>query len=115
MSETVVQDHLVYKTKNSSLFQVDDREEFVLRFFDEEIRFRFCELIAFKKKLKDIDVVDLLRPESPDLEVIPMPHCDRILVFTLSEILELRDLVAGSFSMLELNSLIHREIIRKAV
>lgn len=115
MSEIVITSSLLFNTPNMALHQVDEREEFILTFFSEELTFRACELIAFKKKLKDLDILDLLRPESPDVEIIPMPHCDRILVLTLGEILELRSLLSGSFSMLELNSLIHREIIRKAV
>ncbi len=115
MSEIINVPNLLFQTPRMALHQLDEREEFILTFFDEPLTFRACELIAFKKKLKDLDILELLKPESPDVEIIPMPHCDRILVLTLGEILELKELLSGSFSMLELNSLIHREIIRKAV
>lgn len=55
----------------------------------------------------------MLSTEAPDVEVLYLPHCDRLMVLSIHEILELREVLAGAFTMLELNSVIHREIVRK--
>lgn len=116
MSESINETtFLLFETADAALYQADDREEFVLTFFEEKWHFRVCELIAFKRKINAINLMELLHASSPDLEIIPMPHCDRLLVLTLREILELRELLSGGFAMIELNSLIHRQLIRPMI
>jgi hypothetical protein len=42
-----------------------------------------------------------------------LSHQHPILVLSIYEILELREVLSGTFTMLELNSLIHKSIHRK--
>ncbi|MCR9252628.1 MAG: hypothetical protein NXI20_19565 [bacterium] len=106
-------EHLVYKTRNASLSQSDSTNSYILRFFNDELEFRACEFISFKRKIQQLDLPQLLSTEAPDVEVLYLPHCDRLMVLSIHEILELREVLAGAFTMLELNSVIHREIVRK--
>ena len=69
----------------------------------------------FQKKILGLDMMKLFESTSPDLEVIHLGHCDRYLVLNIHQILELRELFSGAYAMMELNSLIHKEIIRKGV
>lgn len=104
---------LLFETHHSSLHQCDELERYILDFKGDSIHFRACELITFKRKIQKIDLVALLDSETPDVEIVHMPHCDRIFAFTIEDVLELKELFAGAFTMLELNSMIHRQLVRK--
>ncbi len=104
---------LVYQQERMALYQCDRTESLVLTIAEEEICFRVCELIAFRRRVQQINVVDLLASDTPDIEVVNLLHCDRLFVFSIHEVLQLKELLAGSFVMLELNSIIHRTILRK--
>lgn len=106
---------LIYETPNAVIYQCDRSEAFILIFNKEEIAFRLCDLIHFKRKVQQIDLTAMLLAEAPDVEVVYMAHCDRFLALTIYDILELKDLFAGTFTMLELNSLIHRQLVRRSV
>lgn len=103
----------IFNTSNTSLHQCDSSEQYILCFQGSEVKFRACELIAFKRKIQKLDLTTLLSSDAPDIEILHMPSCDRFFVLTIYDVLELRELFAGAFAMLELNSLIHKEIIRK--
>ncbi len=104
---------VLFETSNSRISQSDSLEKYLLNFQKEVFAFRACELISFRRKIQNIDLTSLLDSETPDIEIINMPHCNRLFILTVFEVLELRELLAGTFTMLELNSLIHREILRK--
>lgn len=104
---------LLFNTSNTSLLQCDVSEQYILFFQGAEVKFRACELIAFKRKIQKLDLQNLLSSDTPDVEILHMPSCDRLFVLTIYDVLELRELFAGAFAMLELNSVIHKEIIRK--
>ncbi len=105
----------IYSTDNASLHQCDESEIYELSFSGDTVYFRACELITFKRKIQKIDLATLLSSETPDIEIIHMPHCDRLFALTTHNILELKDLFAGAFTMLELNSVIHKQLIRKVI
>lgn len=118
MSENLVESNtlspeVLFQTSNASISQCDTQGKYILSFAHDQIVFRACELISFRRKIQHIDLTQLLDSDTPDVEIISMPHCDRLFVFSIYEILELKDLFAGTFAMLELNSVIHKEIIRK--
>lgn len=104
---------LIYKTGHCALLQCDRAEKFIMNFNGTAYEFRACELITFKRKIQEWDVVPMLSPGAPDIEIIHLKHCDRLVALTLHEILEIKDLFAGAFAMLELNSIIHSELVRK--
>lgn len=104
----------IYSTENASLLQCDETEQYILMFNGDTISFRACELITFKRKIQKIDLAELLSSETPDLEIVHMPHCDRIFALTVHNIIELKDLFGGAFTMLELNSVIHKQLVRKS-
>jgi hypothetical protein len=102
----------IYKTKRASVSQCDSTESFYLTFDEQVIEFKLCDLVTFRNKIKQIDIVELLDCNSPDIEVIHLPHCDRFLVLSVQEILQFRELLNGTFDILALNSAISR-ILRK--
>jgi hypothetical protein len=111
MPETLRNEDL-FRTDNAALMQCDRTETFFLSLGGEDIEFRFCDLLAFRKKLLAIDLAELLDSETPDIEIIHLKHCDRVVVLGIKDILDLGELFAGAFTMLELNSLLHRYLYR---
>lgn len=109
----MIQEEL-YRTKDASVAQCDSSESFFLTFDEQVIEFKLCDLIAFRNKVKQIDVVELLDCNSPDVEIIHLPHCDRFLVLSIHEILQFRELLNGTFDILALNSAIRR-ILRRHI
>ena len=120
MPETLVHhspndETLLFQTEHAQLVQSDRTEMFTLTFFGDRVDLRICELIAFRRKIDQIDMVRLLSDQPPDIEIIHLMQCDRVFLLDIRLILELKALMAGAFAMMELNSIIHRCIIRKRV
>ncbi len=103
----------IYNTKHCSALQCDSTNSFEMNLFGDKVRMNICALISFRKKLLDINIETLLlSADSPSIEVINLDCIDKLFVFTIEEILELRDLTEGTFAMLQLNSIIHQNIHR---
>uniref|UniRef100_UPI00404B2B51 hypothetical protein n=1 Tax=Fulvivirga sp. TaxID=1931237 RepID=UPI00404B2B51 len=77
------------------------------------MEFRVCQLIAFKRKIQKIDLAQMFADDTADIEIVYMPHCDRLFALNIHDVLQLKELFAGAFTMLELNSMIHKELVRR--
>ena len=104
----------IFRTKSATILQCERTDSFVLKYDRDEISFKLCDLFTFRKKIMSLNVVELLDSNSPDVELIHLPHCDRFLVLSILEILEFRELLNGTFDTLALNSAIQK-ILRKGV
>lgn len=62
----------------------------------------------------NLDLMTLLDSKSPDLEVIHLPNCDRILLLNVHQVLQFRELLNGTFDILALNSSVQK-ILRRNV
>ena len=113
MPSKVTSRSIVFETQGTSVSQCDRSEKFFLHFLAQSIEFKLCDLIALKRKVERIDLTALVSSQGPDVELLYLSHQHPILVLSIYETLELRDVLTGTFTMLELNSLIHRTINRK--
>ena len=103
----------IYNTTHCSAKQLDSRNTFSLYFFGHEIELKPCSLISFRNKLQKINLDELLCSDNViDLEIVKFGCINRVFVFSLHEIIELKTLLEGVFTMLELNSLIHTRLLR---
>lgn len=103
---------LVFAISNIGIYQNDSRASFVLQLHYEAVELKLCALLAFRKKIMNIDLSDLFLPSHPGIEIVSMPQINRIFIFSLQEILQLRDLCSGAMTMLEINSVIHEKLFR---
>lgn len=103
---------LVFATPNIGIYQNDSRASFILRFHRDEVELKLCTLLAFRRKIMNIDLTEMFMPDNADIEIIEIPQLKRIFVFSLREILELRELFSGTMTMLEMNSIIHEKLVR---
>tara|TARA_S200000501_G_scaffold350451_1_gene367461 strand:+ start:337 stop:684 length:348 start_codon:yes stop_codon:yes gene_type:complete len=113
MSSKVISKSTVFETKGTSVSQCDRSEKFFLHFLAQPIELKLCELIGLRRKIEKIDLTALVSSQGPDIEVLYLSHQHPILLLSIYEILELREVLTGTFTMLELNSLIHKTIHRK--
>ena len=103
----------VYSTDQCAIYQCDSSSKFYAYIFGSGVEFDICSLIAFRKKLQDVNLEALLlESETAPLEVIHTACIDRLFVLTIEEMIELRDLLEGAFAMLHLNSILHQTIRR---
>ncbi len=102
--------HVIYQNERFALHYEERRNRFYLCNGQDQLTLRFCQLLALKKKIQSIDIVLLFDASSPDVEIIDMPGCDRMLAFSLTDILLLRDLLSGAFTMFELTHLLHESL-----
>ena len=102
----------IFRTSSGSLHQCDQDNCFYLHFQDRQTSFRVCGLLAFKKKIDQVDLVALLLDERnrSGLEIVRTCQNQAIFVLTIREILELKELLAGTLVMLELNSILHQKL-----
>lgn len=102
----------IHSTKNGTVYQSDKDRCFWLSFKGEMTSFNVPCLYKFKKAVDTIDL-DLMasNPDAVyDYEIIAPCNCDRCYVLTLTEIAELKDLLAGTKVMLELNSILNERL-----
>lgn len=107
-----LESELVFAISNIGIYQNDSRASFTLQLHCEQVELKLCALMAFRKKIMRIDLTDMFMPSHPGIEIVSLPQLNRIFIFSLQEILELRDLFSGAMTMLEINSVIHEKLFR---
>ncbi|MEO9966218.1 MAG: hypothetical protein ABJF11_10540 [Reichenbachiella sp.] len=109
--------HTIYHTTHGRVEQNDKDNCFYIHFKGNEYRMSVCALIAFKTRLDQLNIDTLLLSDATcdGLEVIPMCDKDRLMVLTLDEIIEMKDLIPGTLVMLELNSIVQQRLVRALV
>ncbi|MEM8892931.1 MAG: hypothetical protein AAGC88_00045 [Bacteroidota bacterium] len=120
MSETLVsieenQEIALFTTAHGELIQSDKKRNFRLTFRSLEAEFKVCELIVFRKRIFELDIKRLLDSDTSDIEIIYLANCDKFFVVDVNDLIELRNLLHGAFAMLELNSIIHKSIVRSSI
>ncbi|MEM9324002.1 MAG: hypothetical protein AAGA85_00025 [Bacteroidota bacterium] len=103
----------VFETADGAVHQCDKRGLFIVTLFGEQIELKLCGLVGFKRKIFLIEPASMFEEGSPDVQIIYLPSCDRFFAFSTLEILELRELLEGTMAILRLNSLIHKETVRR--
>lgn len=109
--------HTIYHTANGKIVQNDKDNRFYLQYKGSEYRMAVCALIAFKSKIDQLDIEEMLLSDASlnSVEVIPLCNKEHLMVLTLDEIIEMKDLIAGTLVMLELNSIVQQRIVRALV
>ncbi len=108
-------EHTVYESANCMLTQRDGDCMYHLFVFGTSLDLKFCGFYSFYKKVKSVDFLSMFEADAPNLELIYLPHADRILAFDLEQLVELTEFFEGALAMLQLNSLIHEKTIRPLV
>lgn len=104
----------VFSTKNGAIYQSDTENCWYIDFAGKLARFDYRNLLKLKKAVYQIDIEDLLlnSSKSADLEIIFICACDHCYVLSLIQIIKLKELLQGTFTMLELNHIIYDRLHR---
>ena len=96
----------IFATKNGFIEQSDRLHCYFLHFNRVTFKLAPCALIALKAKLHSYDLGELLLGDADlGIEIIPVCNRDRFLILEFNELIELKELVNGTFVMLELHSI----------
>jgi len=106
----------VFSTKTGAIYQSDSENCWYVDFAGKLARFDYRNLLKLKKAVYQLDIEDLLLNGIPsaDLEIIFICACDHCYVLSLLQIIQLKDLLQGAFTMLELNHIIYDRLHRLA-
>ena len=104
----------VYSTRSGSIYQSDSENCWYIDFAGKLARFDYRNLLKLKKAVYQIDIENLLlnSDKAPDLEIIFICACDHCYVLSLIEIIALKELLQGTFVMLELNHIVFDRLYR---
>jgi ABC-type protease/lipase transport system fused ATPase/permease subunit len=104
----------VFSTKSGSIYQSDTENCWYIDFAGKLARFDYRNILKLKKAVYNIDIEDILlnSEKSPDVEIIFICACDHCYVLSLLEIIALKELLQGTFVMLELNHIIYDRLHR---
>lgn len=106
----------VFSTSNGAIYQSDSEGCWYIDFNGKLARFDYRNLLKLKKAVYQIDIESLLlnSTNSADLEIIFICACDHCYVLSLLQIIKMKELLQGTFAMLELNHIIYDRLHRLA-
>ncbi|TDQ07472.1 hypothetical protein [Pedobacter metabolipauper] len=104
----------VFSTKNGAIYQSDSENCWYIDFAGKLARFDYRNLLKLQKAVYQIDIENLLlsSDKAPDLEIIFICACDHCYVLSLIQIIAIKELLQGTFVMLELNHIIYDRLHR---
>jgi hypothetical protein len=104
----------VFNTSKGAVYQSDSEGCWYVDFAGKLAKFDYRNLLKLQKAVYRIDIETLLlsSDKAPDLEIIFICACDHCYVLSLIEIIALKELLQGTFVMLELNHIIYDRLHR---
>jgi len=107
----------VFQTVAGGIYQSDQESCWYVDFAGKIARFDYRNLIKLKKAVYGIDIeAALLKSDkAADIEIVFICACDHCYVLDILQIIALKDLLAGTFVMLELNQIICDRLYRIAI
>lgn len=106
----------VFATEHGGVYQSDSESCWYIDFAGKVARFDYRCLLKLKKAVYTIDVEEILLKsnKSADIEIVFICACDDSYVLTVMEIVRFKELLQGTFTMLELNHIIYDRLHRLA-
>ena len=104
----------VFSTKDGSIYQCDKENCWYIDFAGKLAQFDYRNILKLKKAIYKIDIEDILlnSVQEPDVEIIFICACDHCYVLSLVQVIALKQLLQGTFVMLELNHIIQDTLYR---
>lgn len=105
----------VYSNSNGSIYQSDLDNCIYLNFSGKTAKYKFACLQRLKKVIDKVDLVRMTDVDHPGIEIIFLCGAEDCFVLDIKEIINLKELLDGAFTMFQLNSILkdrlHRIII----
>lgn len=102
----------VFDTKQGAVYQCDEERCWYVDFAGKVAKFDYRCLLKLKKAVYHVDIADKLLngTKDPDVEIIFICACDHCYVLSLLQIIALKELLEGTFVMLQLNHIIQNTL-----
>ncbi|MCZ4223292.1 hypothetical protein [Pedobacter rhodius] len=98
----------VYSNAQGSIYQSDKLNCFYIDFGGKFARYNCISLQKLKKVIEDIDIEALLlNTHRADFELVTFNGCEHIYLLSALEIVALKDLLQGTFTMFKLNHMVN--------
>ena len=104
----------VFSTAHGAVYQDDAARCWVVDFGGKQANFDYRCLLKLRDCLYRIDVEEKLlhHAAEPDVEIIFICACDHCYVLSLIQIIAMKELLQGTFVMLELNHILQDRLHR---
>lgn len=102
----------VFSTAHGAVFQSDRESCIYLEFAGRKARYKFACLQRLKKVINGISLEKMTDVNHPGIEIIFLCGAEECFVLDIAEILNLRELLEGAFTMFELNSILKDRLNR---
>lgn len=97
----------LYQSQFFTSFQSCKGRCFHVDFDHKVVKLSFCQLLAFRQRVMKINLDTHFNGENPHgIEILVLCNREHIFIFNTLEIADLKQLMRGTFAMLELNSLV---------
>lgn len=99
----------IFRTPAGVVYQCNRKNCFWLEFAGGVSSFKIQDFLELKKRVEQIDVVKMAQDTSrvADVVILNLFRSERCFVLTLTDVINLLELLQGAKVMLELNSMIH--------
>jgi len=104
----------VFSTTKGAIYQSDSESCWYIDFAGKLARFDYRNLLKLKKAVYNVDIEGMLlnSDKTADVEILFICACDHCYVLSLIEIIALKELLQGTFVMLELNHIVYDRLYR---
>ncbi|ADY54213.1 hypothetical protein Pedsa_3684 [Pseudopedobacter saltans DSM 12145] len=96
----------VFSTLYGSVYQSDKENRIYLNFSGRKAQYKLACLQRLKRVIDNIDLARMTDVDHPGIEIIFLCGAEECFVLDIHEIINLRELLNGTFAMFELNSII---------
>lgn len=98
---------LLYQSEFFTSYQADRGRYFIFDLGHKRIKLTFCQLLAFRQKVKSINIDAHFTGENPHgMEILLLCNREHMFIFNTIEVVDLLQFVKGTFAMLELNTMV---------
>lgn len=106
----------VFSTAHGAIYQSDKLNCLYVDFGQKFARFNYKQLEKLKSTIEEIDIEALLlNTARANYEIITFGGCEHIYLLSAVEIVKLKELLQGAFTMFKLNHLINDCLYRLTV
>lgn len=102
----------VFATAHGSVYQSDKENCVYLNFAGRKAKYKFACLQRLKKVIDGISLEKMTDVNHPGIEIIFLCGAEECFVLDIQEIINLRELLQGTFAMFELNSILKDRLNR---
>lgn len=98
----------LHKSHYFTSYQCDTTRRFYIDFNQKMVKLRLCQLLALRHQVQKINLEAHFNGNNEHgLEILTLCNKEHLFVFNTIEVVDLFDLVKGTFAMLELNSMLN--------